>query len=70
MSNALNPPPLDGDEEPYIVQNDKVVSISKLQVSLNDDVEKVLCKVVRDTAFVAFDCRVNCTYCRLIQILT
>lgn len=32
MSSALNPQPLDGDEEPYIVENDKIVSISKFQV--------------------------------------
>lgn len=33
MSSALNPQPLDGDEEPYIVENDRIVSISKFQVS-------------------------------------
>lgn len=32
VSKALNPPPLDGDEEPYIVAHDKLVSVSKLQV--------------------------------------
>lgn len=32
MSSALNPQPLDGDEEPYIVENDRIVSISKFQV--------------------------------------
>lgn len=34
VSKALNPPPLDGDEEPYIVAHDKLVSVSKLQKKL------------------------------------
>ncbi|KAK7602160.1 hypothetical protein V9T40_009601 [Parthenolecanium corni] len=34
MSSALNPQPLDGDEEPYIVENDRIVSISKFQSKL------------------------------------
>lgn len=34
VTNALNPQPLDGDEEPYIVENDKIVSITRFQVRI------------------------------------
>ncbi|XP_065206514.1 BSD domain-containing protein 1-like isoform X1 [Planococcus citri] len=34
VSSALSPQPCDGDEEPFIVENDKIVSISKFQSKL------------------------------------